>query len=393
MARSILKQNCEALGWHATTLDSGAACLDELVHSAAEGRYYDILLLDWRMPDMNGLEMLRQANRTPGIGLPLVVLMASVFELEQAAAESDDLHLDGIVAKPLTPAILLEAVKRAYSGDPVDIEPPPGKSNQKLAGKRLLVAEDNEINRILIEKILSRDGAEVVLAVNGRAAVEILKAPGALFDAVLMDLQMPVMDGFSAAQVIRGELGLVDLPIIAVTAHALAEDYEKCRQVGMQELIVKPIDVERLLSILRRKSQSSSDPHSGETKSGMGSEAPSTDISCLDLPAVSAFGWDKKTFGSMLDQFVGQHSGDVVEAQRLFCAGEAKAAARLIHQLRGVTSFLRATEVSRLAALTETELLFGKPERVNELFVELLIAMGRLDQSIAQIQAMLLNSD
>ncbi|MFZ2854711.1 MAG: response regulator, partial [Rhodocyclaceae bacterium] len=230
LARELLKKACTAFGWQATALDSGKACLAELQRSAADGEDYDLLLLDWRMPGMDGLETLRQAFDEPGIRLPLVVLMASAFELEEAVAASDDLFLDGLAAKPLTPGSLLEAVVRAHSGEFSEIGPAVTKSDQRLAGMRLLVAEDNDLNRLVIEQILKRAGAEVEMVVNGLAAVKAVRRPAARFDALLMDIQMPVMDGYTATRVIRDEMGFVDLPIIAVTAYALPEDREKSRR-------------------------------------------------------------------------------------------------------------------------------------------------------------------
>ncbi|HET6718679.1 MAG TPA: response regulator, partial [Rhodocyclaceae bacterium] len=246
LAREILGRTCAACGWQVTAVASGAAALDELRQSAAAGRDYDLMLLDWRMPELDGIAMLRQAYATPGIGLPLVVLMAATPELEQAVAASDDLHLDGIVAKPATPATLFDAVRRAYSGENVELPAEVVAPPRRLAGKRLLVAEDNELNQQVIEQILSRAGAEVVIASNGLAAVEALRSSAAKFDAVLMDIQMPVMDGYAATRVIRDELGRAELPIIAVTAYAQTADREKSRAAGMSGHIVKPIDVDSL---------------------------------------------------------------------------------------------------------------------------------------------------
>jgi hypothetical protein len=386
-ARAILMQTCAGLGWQATAVDSGAAGLEELCRSALEDRDYDLMLLDWRMPGMDGIEMLRQAYATPDIRLPLVVLMASIFELEQAVAASDDLYLDGIAAKPLTPASLLEVVTRAYSGEYAPLLAPPGKTDRRLAGMCLLVAEDNELNQEVIEQVLSRAGAEVVVVATGLAAVAALRVPGVRFDAILMDIQMPVMDGYAATQIIREELGRVDLPIIAVTAFARPEDREKSRAAGMVGHLVKPIDVEDLLDLVARERQGS--PGRPAIRADVAVEPP---LPAIQLPglnvgaALQAFGGDQKKYGEILRKFLVRHGGDADEARRLFNAADAKGAAGLLHGLSGMASLLQATKLARLAAAAEGALRDGKAEAMPLLFEELQIAMRALGASVDQLE-------
>jgi len=366
LSREILARTCAGFGWRATTLASAAAGLDELRRSCADGCDYDLLLLDWHMPDMDGFELLRQARATPGIGLPLVILMANSFELEQLAAAGEEHFLDGVATKPLIPESLFEAVCQAYHGEGAVLEAaePP---DRLLQGWRLLVAEDNEINRGLIEKILQRLGAEVVLAVNGLAAVEMLKQPGPGFDAVLMDLQMPVMDGYMASRAIRDELGLHDLPIIAVTAHAMPEEREKTAAAGINDLVVKPIDVEALLNILLKKG-----PGQGE------GAAPAAYASA----ELAAWGWDEESYGKLLRQLLDAHGGDVDEACRLFAEGDRQGAARLVHQLAGVSSFLRQTELAGAALAVEKALAGDAAADFPGLFEALRQAIQRLADSM-----------
>lgn len=387
LAREILTRTCAALGWQAHGVDSGAAGLLELQRSTAEGCDYDLLLLDWRMPGMDGLQMLRQANATAGIGLPLVVLMASTFELEQVVAASGDLYLDAIADKPMTPAGLFEAVSRAYSGESSAILPTPHKTDRRLGNMRILVAEDNALNQELIEQILIRAGAEVVMVSNGQAAVEALRAPSAQFNAVLMDIQMPVMDGYTATRIIREELGRVDLSIIAVTAFARPEDREKSRLAGMVGHIVKPINVEDLLNFMAnerldaaRKLAPSSDP-ARQVRALLA--LPGLDVAA----ALNAFGDDKEKYGELLRKLVAHHGGDVAQARRLFNAQDVPGACALCHGLAGVAAMMWATELACLAAAAELALHDGKTEVVQVLFDELQAAMQTLHLSIDQFDA------
>jgi len=388
LARAVLTKACAAFGWLATAVDSAVAGLEELQRSGAEHRDYDLLLLDWRMPRIDGLEMLRQAYAAPDIALPLVVLMASNFELAQAAAASDDLQIDGILAKPVIPASLLEAVARAHSGDLSGLIPVAGRTDRRLAGMRLLVAEDNDLNQQVIEQILSRAGAEVVIVDNGLAAVEALRSPEACFDVVLMDVQMPLMDGYTATRVIREELGRVDLPIIAVTAYALPEDREKSRCAGMTGHIVKPIDVEDLLDIVARKrrrrvaDELATVPVTASGATLAGGKALALDVDA----ALEAFGGDRKKYADILRQFVAMHGDDAVEVHRLVGAGEVKDAARLVHDMRGVAAFMQARELARVAAAAEGGLRDGTVDAHSPLFDELETVMRDLKAVIDQFE-------
>ena len=386
LARAILLRSCAAFGWQATALASGAAALDELRRSGAEGSDYDFMLLDWHMDGMDGVEMLHHAYGAADIGLPQVILMASIFELELAAAASDGLYLDGILAKPVMPAGLLDAVLRAQSGDFSAILPLPGKTDRRLAGMRLLVAEDNAINQQVIEQILTRAGAEVVIAGGGLAAIAALRVPGARFDAVLMDIQMPTMDGHAATGVIREELGLVDLPIIAVTAHALPEDRENSRRAGMLGHIVKPIDVEDLLDILLGARRVATGQRAD--LAACSATPPGVDLAGVDVgAALRAFGQDQKKHVALLRQFVAVHGGDGAEARRLFAGADQDGAASLVHGLRGTASLLQASDVARACAALAAALRSGQAQDAQSLFDELELALRVLGESVDQFDA------
>jgi PAS domain S-box-containing protein len=388
VARDILTQTCAAFGWQATAVESGAAGLHELLLSTAEERDYDLLLLDWRMPAMDGLQMLRQAYAMPGIGLPLVVLMASIYELEQAVAASDDLSLDAIAAKPLTPSSLLEVVARAYTGEFTAALPLERRSDRRLSGMRLLVAEDNELSQEVVEQILIRAGAEVLIVGDGVAAVAALRVPGARFDAVLMDIQMPVMDGYTATRILREELGLLDLPIIAVTAFARPEDREKSRLAGMVGHVVKPLDVDDLLDLLVERRRVVVDRATERRGAAAPAVVPGLTLAGLDVAsALTAFGGDEKKYRELLHKFVMQHGGDTDDARRLFSANDPAGAINLLHGLSGVAGLLQATALARLASAAEEALRDGHADVLPDLFDALQAAMRTVKASVHQWDA------
>jgi PAS domain S-box-containing protein len=388
LARSMLAQTCAALGWSAQAVDSAAAALAELRRSAAAGSDYDVVLLDWRMPQTDGIEMLKQAHAASDVALPLIILMVSTFELEQAVVASEGVYIDSLLAKPTTPASLFDAVNRAHSGELVSRGLTHAHGDWPLAGMRLLVAEDNDLNQLYVEQILTRAGAEVVVVDNGVAAVDALRASDAHFDAVVMDIEMPQMGGYAATRLIREELGRNELPIIAVTAYAQTEDFERSRQAGMNGHLVKPIDENDLLAMLAegRAPTTHADLHAGAARV----ETPASPLCESGFPgvdlnaALKAFGGDEAKYTELLHRFVAGHRDDIAKARALFNDGDATAAASLIHGICGMASVVHALEMAHLARATEEAI--GNWSAVPALFDELQNAMRDLSEAIDQQQ-------
>jgi two-component system sensor histidine kinase/response regulator len=241
----------------------------------------------------------------------------------------------------------------------------------------------------VIEQVLVRAGAEVVIAANGLAAVDALRTPGARFDAVLMDIQMPVMDGYTATRIIREELGLLDLRIIAVTAFAQPEDREKSRRAGMVGHIVKPLDVEDLLDLVTKGRMGSARIAADGPGSAPPTMTPAISLAGLDIAAaLNAFDGDEKRYKELLRKFIVRHGGEADEARRLFNAQDPDGAIRLLHGLSGVASILQATELARLAGAAESALSDGKTQELPFLFDELQAAMRALKESVDQLEAL-----
>jgi two-component system sensor histidine kinase/response regulator len=254
-SREILRTLLEGLGHQATLMSSAAQGLSA-IEEADSGQGYDLVLIDSKMPEMDGFEMARVVRARPNPRrVPALVMITSHGDEEltqRAVAEK----FDGCIAKPVNAAMLQETLDIACGASPSKCggngEPAkPADSYLGLAGRRILLVEDNEFNQIIAVELL-RDVAHLHVTVveNGADAVE--RAGSEAFDAVLMDIQMPIMDGFEATRRIRAMPELAGLPVIAMTAHAMARDRDRSLAVGMNDHVTKPFDLGELLGVLAR---------------------------------------------------------------------------------------------------------------------------------------------
>ncbi len=217
----------------------------------AEGRY-QLVLLGWKPLDMNGIETARAIRQNCGEGGPAVLLLACDWSgIEDEAREAG---ISGFISKPLFPSTLSGALS-AFAGRGGEEAASAEKAvEQRLRGKRILLAEDNELNWEVAREMLSVLEMELDWVENGQACVaRFEKSPAGYYDAILMDVRMPVMDGYEATAAIRGlERGDADIPIIAMTADAFSEDIQKCLERGMNDHLAKPIDVQAVASKLKK---------------------------------------------------------------------------------------------------------------------------------------------
>jgi len=236
-----------------TCVAGGREALAELGRAAARGEPYPIVLLDGEMPTLDGYETARRILGGPA-GAETRILMLTSSPRPGQAEECKKMGVFTVLLKPVKPSGLLDALIRSARDLPAGIRPPAkaGAEEEGREGLRILLAEDNQVNRRVVELLLEKNGHSIRSAVDGEEA---LAAYGEeIFDVVLMDVQMPVMDGFAATAAIRArerETG-VRVPIIAMTAHAMTGDRERCLAAGMDDYVSKPIQVKDLLAALER---------------------------------------------------------------------------------------------------------------------------------------------
>jgi|GEM_PF-1518206 signal transduction histidine kinase/CheY-like chemotaxis protein len=256
LAAKVLVDLLQSLGLFAVAETSAEQALQSLCAGAA----YDFCFIDWMMPGMDGaafLSAVQQAEREGRLARCPKLVVVSSHEVDAIKDEAQRLGADRVLSKPVLPehlrALLRTAHQSAHAGGaesaPVAAHDAPV---QLLVGMRVLLAEDNPVNQLLATKLLQNVGVEVDVVGNGALACQKLNELGPwYYDLVLMDLQMPVMDGYTATQRLRAERAFDNLPIVALTAHAMAEEAERCAALGMNEHLVKPIDPKRLYQVLR----------------------------------------------------------------------------------------------------------------------------------------------
>ncbi|MBF0628822.1 MAG: PAS domain S-box protein [Magnetococcales bacterium] len=360
-ARQILSEMARALECNVMVVASGSAALREMERVAAAGeRPYDVVLLDWQMPEMNGLETARQIRANVAMHSTLVI-MVTAFGRQEVMKEAKDVGINGFMLKPVTPSLLLNTIQEAMGKPlpPSEDHPLQGRSEKapdQLRGARILVVEDHEINWQVAEGILSRAGVRAEHASNGLEALERLTEQPDAFDAVLMDLQMPVMDGYEATRRLRVLFDAERLPIIAMTANALKSEKDHCLALGMNDYLTKPVHVSQLYAVLaahlserhvKRMVEIAPPPTAGPL-------APFPEVAGIDTrTAMERLGGDGAMLARLARQFVHLHRATGTRVAERLVAQDLEGARTLLHGIKGVAGNLAAHGVAAWAARLE----------------------------------------
>ena len=366
-----------ALGIPSHAVNGGAQALDELAAAARDEQPYGLLIVDWNMPGMDGVEVVRRISQSCAAEKPAIV-MATAFDHEELLAALGSLKVGAILSKPATPSSLFDSIMLALHRDSalsVVPQPTPAELSRHFTGRRVLLVEDNEVNRELAYEMLTNVGLSVDTAENGQQALEALQR-GAC-DLVLMDCQMPVMDGYAATARIRDDLKMRDLPIVAMTANALASDRERCLSVGMNDHIPKPIDVAILYATLAHWLKPRHDEQNLPPVT-LVSDTPPAALEVDTSSALSRMGGNRSMYDRLLVRFR-ENQGDVVDRLRADREQGDQAAMLLrAHTLRGLAGNIGAVTLARLAGELETSLRQGVPpgeQVVDQLLLKLAEAL------------------
>ncbi len=402
-SREILDDLLALLGYAPVVEASGAAGLAELRRATGVGRPYQLVLLDWRMPGMDGFDVVRALRDDPLPGAALAILLVTAYGDEDIVREAAKQGLAGCLAKPVSASTLLDAingacgpqrggvVRRDAGGRRRHAEPrrrrsaAPTAAPAALRGRRVLLVEDNELNRIVATELLCDvAGMDVTLAGNGQEALARLR--DARFDLVLMDIQMPGMDGLQATRLIRAEKSLAKLPVIAMTAHAFARDREQSKAAGMNDHVSKPFEPAQLFETMLRwltpaPSSLASPAASEAVAPAEAGPAVDTELGlrrCLGKPEL---------YQKIVGRYLKQRAASGNEIRSALEAGELEAGTRTAHTLVSTASMIGAPALAVLARELHDAIDLGAPERWPALLARIDALQSDIDAALADYMA------
>ena len=253
-ARAVLSNMLTTMTFVADEAPSGEEGIEMVREAAKRGEPYEIIFVDWQMPRLDGIETSKRILALPDLSTAPHLVMVTAYGREDVLKQAEENGLENVLVKPVTSSTLFDTIVAVLDAHPEatghDVQIVPSFEINRTGGTRVLLVEDNEINQEVAIGLLEDATIQVDLAENGEIAVRMAQEND--YDAVLMDMQMPVMDGIEATRAIRSDPRFQNLPIIAMTANAMAADREKCLKAGMNDHIGKPIDPDQLFSVLLR---------------------------------------------------------------------------------------------------------------------------------------------
>ncbi|MEO6281128.1 response regulator [Roseateles sp.] len=353
-ARTLLADMLLRLGLQADSAASGAEALTKAAAADAAGDSYGLVILDWQMPGMDGIECLRAMLSQPRhVDTVPTMLMLTAFDRDEALRRLADNRLDvaGVLTKPVTPSTLFDACCRALGVAVAATSRASSRQSalqahqRQLRGAHLLLVEDNEINCEVALALLGEAGIVVSVARDGYEALEALQRED--FAAVLMDCQMPGMDGFEATRRVRDNPAWQDLPVIAMTANAMVGDREKALAAGMNDHIAKPIDIATMFATLARWVRPAA-PAAVASRSAIGA-LPGVDTQA----ALSGMDGHEDLYLRALGRFVAKEADFAARFRAARQAGDDVAARRMAHDLQSVAGTLGMTSLRPLAQALE----------------------------------------
>ncbi len=355
-AREILGELLRTLGFSVGTVASGEEAL-AAVHQADLDHPFDLVLLDWKMPGLDGIQTARRIRGERTAARPLRLAMVTAFGREELRAEAEAAGIDAFLVKPVNGSMLVDTLVGLFAPEQAEIAHAAAAAADEqpaLAGVRVLLAEDNEINQQIAVELLEGAGVVVDVAGNGREVIERLDHAPHAYDAVLMDLQMPEIDGLEATRRLRADARFAELPIIAMTAHAMAEERERCLSAGMVDHIAKPLDPRSMLRTLARWTRGDRTKVSIAPRAvGEGSEWPPSDG--LDVAAgLRRVGGNTDLYRRLLRRFAASQADAAQRVREALARGERAVAEREAHTVKGVAANLGLMALSDLAATLES---------------------------------------
>jgi len=390
-------------------LSSMLTNLTLVVHEAPSGREgielfrlaedrrepYEIVFVDWQMPGLDGIETGKLIRALPNLSAPPHLVMVTAYGREEVLRQAEQTSFETVLIKPVTPSMLFDSVVQALTDVRGPAHEPQAASPEidlsSIRGARVLLVEDSELNREVALGLLEDAHLAIDQAENGAIAVQRLSKCD--YDLILMDMQMPVMDGITATKAIRSNPRFASLPILAMTANAMDRDREMCLSAGMNDHLAKPIDPDKLFAALlhwiRPRAVSASASIEATSVSAITSASiPSAAPDHLHVPgidtatALKRTGGNRKRYESLLQRFADSQSRVIDDIRAALAAQDSPTAQRFAHSLKGASANLGANALAELAAAAEAAI--GSNHSIALALESLSRSLG---QTIASIRA------
>jgi PAS domain S-box-containing protein len=390
-AREILTDALRVFALRVDSVSSGENAVREIAAADAQDPYR-LVLMDWHMPGMDGLEASRIIKRDHRLQHIPKIVMVTAFGREDIRTKAEEIGVDSYLLKPVNSSLLYDTLVDLFGIAGLEGYRSLLKKDDTHAhdatGIRILLVEDNEMNQQVATELLQSAGAIVTVANHGGEAVGILTAGDQAppFDMVFMDLQMPEMDGHTAARLIRAQPRLQGLPIIAMTAHALVEEHQRCLDAGMNDHVSKPIDPDALFSTLLRWAK----PRRGQAVEPQATTAKAADE--VILPEIAGINQadglkrvvgNKRLYRDLLAQFAAKQCDSAAQISAALESGDLKLAERVAHTVKGVAGNMGIGQV--FAAAEKLEGAIRESGAVEpELLEEFTLVLSRQVQAIRQ---------
>ena len=405
-ARAVITELLQEMTFKVTAVESGTAGLRALREYAGTAQAFEVVLLDWRMPGMDGIETARQIQAL-GLSPSPHLILVTAYGREEVFNEANAQKLDAVLVKPLNASLLFDTLMRVLSTDedPRESQAPAAAApdTRRLQGARILLVEDNALNQEVAKALLEEVGCTVLVANHGAEAILRMQDSQPV-DLVLMDMQMPVLDGVSATQTLRQNPAYADIPIIAMTANAQEKDRERCFEAGMQAFMTKPIQPQDLFDTLshwlapRRASPAVAPTIRHPEPAGEDRPCLLRPVPGLDSAAGMARALHKcSLYRSLLEKFIAQQNTFARAMETALAADDRATAERLAHTTKGMAATIGANLIQYRADRLESALREGADATtVNEHFTQLIAVQNpfllALANALAEAQTAQVNS-